>query len=233
MRRKPTLDVSALVETGPRYDFWSRLVTDQQVRTMAEVGVFRGQFAQKMLQRCPGLKRYYLIDPWRHLDDWNKPANRDDDTFERYYDEAMRRTQAHARKRVVLRGKTTEVVDRIRDKSLDLAYIDGDHTLRGITIDLIRMWPKIRPGGFLGGDDFKRWAWTHGKEFEPTLVFPWAVHFAEAVGAPIYALPRAQFLIHKVKSATGFTDLTERYPSPTALGALRRRRQEQPTEAST
>lgn len=219
-----TPDISALVGTEPRYELWSRFIRDQGIREMAEVGVFRGMLAQRLLDRCPGLTRYYLIDPWRHLDDWNKPANSDDETFERFYDEALQRTKAYARKRVVLRGRTSDVVDQIPDGSLDLAYVDGDHTLRGITIDLVRLWPKIRPGGFLGGDDFKRWAWTHGKEYEPTLVFPWAVYFAEAVDASIYALPHAQFLIHKASPGRGFTDATGRYPSATVMGALRRRR---------
>ena len=33
----------------------------------------------------------------------------------------------------MLRGTTTEVIDRVPDRSVDFAYIDGDHTLRGIT----------------------------------------------------------------------------------------------------
>jgi len=55
---------------------------------------------------------------------------------------------------VILRGKTAEVIDQITDGELDLAYIDADHTLKGIAIDLIRVYPKVRDGGFLGGDDF-------------------------------------------------------------------------------
>src|SRR5688500_19760710 len=35
------------------------------------------------------------------------------------------------------------------------------------------------------------------EEYEPTLVFPLAVHFAEAVDARIYGLPYKQFLIEK------------------------------------
>jgi len=45
---------------------------------MAELGVYRGDFAAEILQSCEGLTAYYMIDPWRHLNDWNKPANQDD-----------------------------------------------------------------------------------------------------------------------------------------------------------
>lgn len=124
---------------------------------------------------------------------------------------ALDRTAPWETKRVILRGRTTEVIDEISDGSLDLVYVDGDHTLRGISIDLIRTWPKVRPGGLLGGDDFARTIWQHRKNFEPTLVFPFAVHFAEAMGVPIAALPNNPFLIHKVDTGFTFHDLTGGY----------------------
>jgi hypothetical protein len=205
------MDLRPYLDVPNRIELWSRLVADLGVRTMAEVGVYRGAFAQQLLDRCPGIATYYMIDPWRHLADWNKPANKDDDTFEQFYAESLQRTEAHAAKRVVLRGRTVEVADEIPDGSLDFAYVDGDHTLRGITVDLIRMWPKIKPGGWLGGDDFSRSIWQHKAEFEPTLVFPWAVHFAEAVDAPITALPHKQFVIEKSPDGFRFDDPTGVY----------------------
>ena len=167
-----------------------------------------------MLEACPAIRRYYMIDPWRHLDDWNKPANKDDDVFQRYYKESLDKTRDWSAKRVVLRGTTTEVSAKLPDAGLDFAYIDGDHTLRGITIDLTRLYPKVRDGGWIGGDDFAESIWQHDQAYEPTLVFPYAVHFAEAVGAPIYALPHRQFLIYKRPDrGFAFVDLTGRYGS--------------------
>ena len=179
---------------------------------VAEIGVYRGQFAARLLGDCPGISMYYMVDPWRNLEDWNKPANKSDSVFEGFFDESMERTAAHADKRVVLRGTTSEMIDRIPDGSLDFAYIDGDHTLRGITIDLIKLFPKVGEGGWIGGDDFSPSIWQHSEEYEPTLVFPLAVHFAEAMNARIYALPYKQFLIEKTAdSGHAFVDLTGRY----------------------
>ena len=224
-------------EAADRLDLWTRFARDTEARRLAEIGVYRGRFAARMLDDCPAIETYYMLDPWRNLEDWNKPANTTDETFERFYRESMDRTAAHEAKRVVLRGTTTEVLDRVPDSSLDFAYIDGDHTLRGITIDLIRVFPKIRPGGWIGGDDFTPSIWQHADEYEPTLVFPLAVHFAEAVGARIYGLPHKQFLIEKTADSDhAFTDLTGRYgdtglrrqlaqrEAPSLLQRLRRRR---------
>ena len=195
-----------------REQLWIEFIASTGVRRMAEIGVYRGDFAASVLQACPGLTAYYMIDPWRHLAGWNKPANQDDAVFEGFLREAKAKTDFAAGKRVVLRGKTTEVVDQIPDGELDLAYIDGDHTLKGIAIDLLRIYPKVRAGGFLGGDDFTRSVWEHSTAFEPTLVFPYAVYFAEAVGATIYALPYSQFCLQKGDAAQfAFVDLTGDY----------------------
>jgi hypothetical protein len=195
-----------------RLELWVEFIRSFGVRQMAEVGVYRGDFAAVMLQRCPGLTRYYMVDPWRHLSDWNKPSNKADSELEEFFQEAKTKTDFAAAKRVILRGKTTEVIDQIADGELDFAYIDADHTLKGIAIDLIRVYPKVRAGGFLGGDDFTRSVWEHNTRFEPTLVFPFAVYFAEAVGATIYALPYSQFCLQKTSSPKfAFVDLTGLY----------------------
>ena len=190
---------------------WTRFVNEAGATAIAEIGVYRGAFAAHLLAGCPDIETYFMIDPWRHLDDWNKPANKSDDVFERFYADALEVTSAWADRRVVLRGTTAEVIDEIPDGALDFAYIDGDHTLRGIVIDLIKVFPKVRSGGCIGGDDFSPSIWQHAETYEPTLVFPYAVRFAEAVNARVYGLPHKQFLIQKGDSAPGFVDLTGRY----------------------
>jgi len=212
-------DLTTVVSAAPqRPDLWVDILTRIDARRVAEIGVFRGMFAEEILNRCPAITDYYMVDPWRHLDDWNKPANVSSKKFDDIYDEAMRRTAAHEGRRRVLRGRTSEVMGDIPDGRLDFAYIDGDHTLRGITIDLVQVFGKVRAGGWVAGDDFARRIWQHGQSFEPTMVFPFAVYFAEAVGCPIYALPFTQFLIEKDPSrGFSFTDLTNSYPGTDVL----------------
>jgi hypothetical protein len=183
--------------SSDRIGLWTNLIDILRPSQVVEIGVYRGEFAAHMLRHGRSIDNYYLIDPWRHLDDWNKPANTDDEKFESIYREAKSRTEFAADRRTTLRGKTTEVIDRIADNSLDLAYIDGDHTLRGISIDLHAVYPKVRYGGWIGGDDFSPSIWQHSDGYEPSMVFPFAIYFAEAVSAPICALPFRQFLMEK------------------------------------
>ena len=211
-----------IAQSRSRVDLWIHFLRLTKVKRMVEVGVYKGDFASKLLQECDAIEKYYMIDPWRHLDHWNKPANKNNDVFEQFLIETKSKTDFAAEKRIILRGKTTEVVEEIPDGELDFAYIDGDHTLRGIAIDLIRIFPKIRVGGWIGGDDFSRTVWQHPTTFEPTFVFPFAVYFAEAAGVPIYSLPNNQFLIKKVNvQGFAFIDLTGRYDDISLRDQLR------------
>lgn len=189
--------IVAAAKAGSRLDLWAHLTEAAEARVLTEVGVFRGHFAKDVLERCPDLSRYIMIDPWRNLDDWNKPANFEQDRFDAIYNEAMELTEFAAEKRAVLRDVTKVAAREIEDSSVDLCYIDGDHTLRGITIDLMQMFSKVKDGGLLGGDDFTKTIWQHGDEFDPTFVCPYAIYFAEAMDVPIYALPHNQFVMVK------------------------------------
>jgi hypothetical protein len=205
-----------------RMELWMGLMDKLKTAKMAEIGVYRGDFAASLLKQCKSIQTYYMVDPWKHLDDWNKPANKEDKIFEEFLSETKAKTEFAGERRVILRGKTTEVISQIPDESLDFVYIDGDHTLRGITIDLIQVYRKIRPGGFIGGDDFSASPWQHETSFEPTLVFPFAVYFAEAMDFRIFALPHNQFLIEK-QAGRGFEfiDVTGKYGDRSLRGQFR------------
>lgn len=195
-----------------RYQLWQQVIAAAKVTDMVEVGVWKGEFAREILEHCADVQRYYMIDPWAELPDWNKPFNVESRAFDAVYEEAMQATAFAAERITVLRGRTKEVVDRIPDASLDFAYIDGDHTLRGITLDLQLILPKLKDNGLLAGDDFTPDPWQHDLKYEPTLVCPYSIYFAEAMDLPIVALPRSQFVIQKKPGGTfSFTDLAGKY----------------------
>lgn len=181
-------------QEATRGDLLVRMLREAGVTQMAEIGVWRGGLSARLLRDCPDLRHYTMIDPWRRLTDWRKPLAETPD-FDAIYDIAMAQTAFAADRRIVLRGTTTEVIDKIPDGTLDAVYIDGDHTLRGVLIDLIASYDKVRMGGLVLGDDLALNPFQHGTEYEPTLVFPAALHVAEAKGDPILLLPHGQFAI--------------------------------------
>lgn len=202
-------ELSAIsIGAANRTDLWCRFVRARGIRRMAEVGVWRAGFAQHVLRDCPNIASYYMIDPWRPLAHWNKPLNVSASVFADAHRQAIDSTAFAASKVVVLRGTTSEVASEIADGSLDLAYVDGDHTLRGITIDLLTMLRKVTLGGLIGGDDYFEDPWHHGVEYEPTLVCPFAMYFAEAMNLPFVALPFRQFAIVNEPTGFSFTNLS-------------------------
>eukprot|EP00985_Skeletonema_marinoi_P024818 scaffold17609_cov154-Skeletonema_marinoi.AAC.2 len=139
----------------------------------AEVGVWKGDFSKYMLENMPTLTSYVLVDSWRHLDNWNKPWNKDNAEFEAVFQTAMQNTKSFQDAGIcsVVRGTNVEAAPQIPDASLDFVYLDGDHTLRGIMFDLNLYAPKVRPGGMVCGDDYT--FGQHETKFDPTMVKPY------------------------------------------------------------
>lgn len=216
MTDKTQIDASQLrrhmAGATTRAALWTNILHDAGSKTVAEFGVWRGNFARRILETCPFIERYYMVDPWAQLPDWNRAKNFQTENFEEIFQEALSNTAFAAPKLSVLRGRTKDVIHHIPDQSLDFAYIDGDHTLRGVTIDLIKVLPKMKPGGIIGGDDFLPKPWPQSPKFEPTMVCPYSIYFAEATDLPIFCLPYDNFLI-QVLPDQGFslTDLTGNY----------------------
>lgn len=205
-----------------RSSLWIQILRDFRVRSFVEVGVWRGEFAETVLKDCAEIDSYTMIDPWRVLPDWNKPFNSPEHNFDAIYAEALQRTEFAAERRRVLRSRTIEAADEIADGSVDAIYIDGDHTLRGIAIDMIAMLPKLRSGGLLCGDDFTRSVWQHDPKFDPTFVFPFAIYFAEAHRLPIYSLKLNQFaIVNDPAAGFSFTDLAGGYSGRNLAEILR------------
>ncbi len=210
-------------EDSNRFEYWANFVNEKQISSIAELGVWKGAFARHLLKNCDKISEYYLIDPWKKLDDWNKPFNVQED-FNDVYEIAIKNLDAFKNKYKLLRGKTLDVIDKIPNNSLDFAYIDGDHTLKGITIDLISILPKMKDGSFIGVDDFTH-PLQHGTQYELSLVDPFALYFAQVNKFPCAKLGRGQFGIHvdrnKSFSFTNFVDDRGSDPYPDIMTRIR------------
>lgn len=207
---KSMINRDLLTATANRIDRWSNFITEQQCYSVLEIGVFRGEFAYEILKRSSLIKEYYMLDPWRNMDNsvWNATYNFAYN-MENIYSEALEKTSSFSHKRRILRGTTVEKINEVKDASLDFVYVDGDHSLKGVSIDLIRSWSKVKDDGFVAGHDFKPLVWKNKVDIEPYLVFPFAIYFAEAMGVKIYGLPSNEFLIAKGEKGFEFIDLSE------------------------
>ena len=177
----------------------------------AEVGVWKGEFSKDVLLNIPQLEHYTLVDPWRHIEGWNKPFNDiHDEEFEEIYQQALQTVNQWQHKVTVLRTTSLEAASQITNASLDFVYLDGDHTLTGISVDMALWYDKVKPNGVLCGDDYVDIA--NQKQdapivsnsdnaehnYEPTMVKPFVDLFGHAKGIPIFDLGKRQFCLVKL-----------------------------------
>jgi hypothetical protein len=174
---------------------WPDLWKEMGMTHGAEVGVWKGDFAQNTLKKMPALQEYILVDPWRHLGNWNKPFNVNDQFFTDIYKQAMSKTLESplgAGKVRVLRGTSAEIIHQVNDNSLDFVYVDGDHELKGAILDLMLWYRKVAPGGLISGDDYVDSA-QHGGKYAATHVKSAVDAFAEVVGSKVRNMGLSQF----------------------------------------
>lgn len=49
--------------SNDRYDLWISFLQEKELKNVVEVGVFKGDFAEKILLSCQDIKKYLMIDP--------------------------------------------------------------------------------------------------------------------------------------------------------------------------
>lgn len=54
----------------------------------------------------------------------------------------------------LIKATSDNAVNQIKDDSIDLLFLDGDHSYQQVKRDLINYWPKIKMGGILLGHDY-------------------------------------------------------------------------------
>ena len=143
-----------LPELTTRYDIGKVLDHMGLINMGAEIGVAFGEHAEIILDTC-SIKRLALIDPWAYVPCEDPTGYADaikdwDGCFE-YCKNKMARFGS----RVAI-GRTTsvEAAASCADRSLDFVYIDANHMRPMIDNDLRAWWPKVRPGGIIGGHDY-------------------------------------------------------------------------------
>ncbi len=112
-----------------------------------EIGVNQANNALEMLEEL-NIKKLYLIDPYEYYDGYNDNAG-DLVAFEKYAHERLKR---YDDKIVWIKKQSSDAIGDIPD-NLDFVYVDGNHEYLPVLEDLKKYYPKIRIGGYIGGDD--------------------------------------------------------------------------------
>ena len=124
--------------------------------TIAEIGVFKGHFALELLKRNP--KHLYLIDCWTQGpmvsgdQDGNNVERVPD--CEQLYNNLKEQLKFYPNV-LMHRQYSTDFLPLLKDNTLDVVYIDGDHSYEGVKKDLEFSYPKVKKYGWIMGHDYE------------------------------------------------------------------------------
>lgn len=118
---------------------------------VVEVGTWKGASAKRWIRAGAG--RVYCVDPYRAKHDASWEANQD--ACEQALGQARRTLAKDVRRgrAVFIRKDSTDAAQGWPQESMDLIYIDGDHSHAACLADLEAWWPALKVGGWMVVDD--------------------------------------------------------------------------------
>lgn len=135
---------------------------------MAELGVLRGDNALALLRSKDDLD-LALIDKWSGHHSWSymesgdRQATRDSFANWTILNKLHTALRNYADRTSILQADTARAARMFDGESLDLVFVDADHSRRGCSDDIRAWWPKVAPGGWIGGHDYgvrnATWKW--------------------------------------------------------------------------
>lgn len=137
-----------------------RVVSDDIVGV--EVGVLRGRLSEYLLANHLGIT-LHMVDWWQPADAearaWADGREQwvEEQTPEQVEDSYHAARDVAARfggRAVIHRGKSVDVAAEFADASLDFVFIDADHRYEAVVADIASWFPKVKPGGWVGGHDY-------------------------------------------------------------------------------
>jgi len=133
----------------------------------AEIGVHTGDFSHRIL-RIARPRELHLIDPWQHETSetyaravYGGGARGGQVEMDARYQRVCTRflPQIQRGRVRVHRGRSSTVLRGFPDTYFDWVYIDGNHLYEFVKTDLELCWAKVRPHGYITGDDYGEGGW--------------------------------------------------------------------------
>jgi len=133
---------------------------------IVEIGVFGGVSILSIVDMCiKNNNVIYGIDPWNKLTSFNGEKKDDDET--KLLQDRLEEVYKHLKNIItkygyeenikLIKGFSYDkwVLDQFSDESIDLLFIDGEHTYDSVARDLELWHPKVKPNGAIAGHDWK------------------------------------------------------------------------------
>lgn len=166
--------LASLLRFGPRETagHYRQFLLDKLPKNSvgAEIGVLAGNFSRQILDSVSP-RALHLIDPWKHQTEsiyktawYGGGAKGGQAEMDERYSGVLKRFKRNIRagQVIVHRGYSSEILEQFPDSFFDWVYIDGNHLYDYVRKDLEVSLRKVKPGGFITGDDYTEGGWWEG-----------------------------------------------------------------------
>lgn len=143
-----------------------KLLSELEVKEMAEIGVEVGKYSECLLNGIPNLK-LYSIDPWEVYEDYRIGIK---DKVEEYYKQAVQRLNGRCE---IIKKFSVEAAKDFSNESLDAVFIDANHDLVNVINDIDIWSKKVKKGGIMIGHDYFNQICEHERIDVKTAVDAW------------------------------------------------------------
>lgn len=126
----------------------------QTVDCAIEVGVWRGEFSVQMINALQPTQ-FYGVDPYCYAPD-QVSAPGPEFANQAKLDKLANTVSSHLQSRggELLRAPSVTAAKQFKGRTVDVVYLDGDHTYAGVARDIKAWLPKVKVGGYLCGHDY-------------------------------------------------------------------------------
>ena len=140
---------------GCYYGIVSKVINDNDFKKCAEIGIGYGFHSKEILDKT-NVEQLHLIDPMTfYPNDGFATDVLKYGGFEKLVQNINLHLKEHESRYIWHRQPSTTITqEQIVDESLDLVFVDADHSYQAVSHDLPFWWRKIRKGGWLMGDDY-------------------------------------------------------------------------------
>ena len=139
-----------------RPSYFDQLLIGKKNLVGVEIGVYKGNHAQAMLEKLD-IKKLYLVDSYELYPGYRALIGRGWRSLPEImiYAQKVMKERGFDKKIVWLIMMSNQAVDKVKEK-LDFVYIDGNHDYRYVMDDIVNWLPKVKKGGLIGGHDYSR-----------------------------------------------------------------------------
>jgi hypothetical protein len=137
------------------YGVLSKVINENNFKNCVEVGIGYGFHARQVLENT-NIEKLTLVDPskWYPNDGFAEDVMKNGG-FDDLVLNIKRMLTPWENRYTWLRKCSTEVTEEeIPEESVDVVFVDADHSYEAVKADLEFWWKKVRKGGQLLGDDY-------------------------------------------------------------------------------